>query len=97
MSDPFNPDVANASFRAGEIEAWGRGIECLLEACHAADTPEPVLRYEPSGLWVEFPFPKESATPDAGTGLDERLPVYADVAVPSGPIESVAGQPCGLG
>jgi len=26
-SQPFNPDIANAFFRAGEIEAWGRGIE----------------------------------------------------------------------
>jgi len=25
-SHPYNPLVANAFFRAGEIEAWGRGI-----------------------------------------------------------------------
>ena len=56
-SQPFNPDVANAFFRAGMIEAWGRGIERIMDACRAAHTPEPKLRYEPSGLWVEFSFP----------------------------------------
>ncbi|MEP6905951.1 MAG: ATP-binding protein, partial [Gemmatimonadales bacterium] len=32
-SQPFNPDVANVFFRAGEIEAWGRGIERIFGAC----------------------------------------------------------------
>jgi len=56
-SHPFNPDVANAFFRAGMIEAWGRGIERIMEACRMANAPVPALRYEPSGLWVEFSYP----------------------------------------
>lgn len=56
-SDPFNPDVANAFFRAGMIEAWGRGIERIMEAGRLANAPVPALRYEPSGLWVEFSYP----------------------------------------
>lgn len=56
-SQPFNPDVANAFFRAGMIEAWGRGIERIMDACRAAGTARPKLRHEPSGLWVEFSFP----------------------------------------
>ncbi len=59
-SRPFNPDAANAFFRAGMIEAWGRGIERIFEACRAANIPEPGLRYEPSGLWLEFSFPHPS-------------------------------------
>jgi ATP-dependent DNA helicase RecG len=55
-SVPFNPDVAGVFFRAGLIESWGRGIERILEACREAGTPEPEMRYEPSGLWVEFRF-----------------------------------------
>lgn len=55
-SQPFNPDVANTFFRAGEIEAWGRGIERIVEACRTAGTPEPRLRYELGALWMEFPF-----------------------------------------
>lgn len=55
-SQPFNPDVANAFFRVGLIEAWGRGIERIMEACRAAGAPAPTLRYEPSGLWAEFTY-----------------------------------------
>lgn len=61
-SRPFNPDLANAFFRAGLIEAWGRGIERILEACRAAGVPEPSFRYEPSELWVEFRYSKELTT-----------------------------------
>lgn len=32
-SRPYNPDIANVFFRAGEIEAWGRGIERIVAAC----------------------------------------------------------------
>jgi ATP-dependent DNA helicase RecG len=56
-SQPFNPDVANVFFRAGMIEAWGRGIERIMESCRAAGIPEAVLRYERTGLWIEFVFP----------------------------------------
>ena len=55
-SVPSNPDIANAFFRAGMIEAWGRGIELMEKACRAAGVPEPLLRYEQTGLWVEFGF-----------------------------------------
>lgn len=55
-SQPFNPDIANVFFRAGMIEAWGRGIERILEACKSAGIPKPELRYEGNGLWVVFPF-----------------------------------------
>ncbi len=56
QSQPPNPDVANAFFRAGEIEAWGRGIERILAACREEDTPKPEIRFETNGLWMEFPF-----------------------------------------
>ena len=32
-SQPYNPLLANAFFRAGYIEAWGRGIEKIAEEC----------------------------------------------------------------
>ncbi len=55
-SQPFNPDVARAFFRAGQIEAWGRGFERILAECRAAGAPVPEVRYETSGLWMVFPF-----------------------------------------
>ena len=57
-SQPYNPDVANTFFRAGEIEAWGRGIQRVFEACREAGTPEPRIQVEPRELWFEFPFSK---------------------------------------
>ena len=58
QSRPPNPDLANTFFRAGEIEAWGRGIERIFSACKAAGTPKPRIRFD-AGLWTEFPFSKE--------------------------------------
>ncbi len=55
-SRPFNPDVANAFFRSGEIEAWGRGIQRVLDACREAGSPEPRIQVEAGELWFEFPF-----------------------------------------
>lgn len=40
----------------GEIEAWGSGVQRIFEAFRAAGAPEPLLRYEPNDLWLEFPF-----------------------------------------
>lgn len=53
---------------AGLKEIGARGIERILEACRAARTPAPKLRYEPSGLWVKFALP-----PGEVAGLDEKL------------------------
>ena len=53
---PYNPNVANAFFRAGEIEAWGRGIQRIFQACRDAATPEPQLRLAGHDLWLEFAF-----------------------------------------
>ena len=58
-SAPFNPLLANAFFRAGEIEAWGRGIERIFDACKDAGTPEPQWRWTNNDLWTEFPFSAE--------------------------------------
>ena len=53
---PFNPLLANAFFRAGEIEAWRRGIDRIFRACREAGTPAPRLRHDANELWLEFPF-----------------------------------------
>ena len=58
-SQPFNPEIANVFFRAGEIEAWGRGVERILAACREAAFPEPILEQEAAGFWISFPFSPE--------------------------------------
>lgn len=53
-SIPHNPDISNAFFRIGYIEAWGRGIRKMNEQCAAALLPKPLYYYESSGFWVVF-------------------------------------------
>jgi ATP-dependent DNA helicase RecG len=57
-SIPFNPEIANAFFRSGEIEMWGRGIERIVEECRAAGFPDPVIKYDAGDWWTEFSYPK---------------------------------------
>lgn len=54
-SHPYNPNIANAFFRAGEIETWGRGIERMMVACRDAGIPKPEFYYD-GGLWTVFKF-----------------------------------------
>ncbi len=53
-SQPYNPDIANAFFRSGYIESWGRGTIKILEKCIEAGLPSPLYSYEGSDFWVEF-------------------------------------------
>jgi ATP-dependent DNA helicase RecG len=53
-SVPFNPDISNAFFRIGYIEAWGRGIRKMNEQCAEAGLLLPLYYYESSGFWVVF-------------------------------------------
>ena len=53
-SVPYNPDISNAFFRIGYIEAWGRGIRKMNEQCAEAGLPPPLYYYKSSGFWVEF-------------------------------------------
>ena len=53
-SKPYNPDIANAFFRVGYVESWGRGITKMKTECEKADLPIPTYKYEASDFWVEF-------------------------------------------
>ncbi len=53
-SKPPNPLLANAFFRAGYIESWGRGIEKIRRECREYDIPPPVYDFEMSGLMLTF-------------------------------------------
>ncbi|HEV8176134.1 MAG TPA: ATP-binding protein [Gemmatimonadales bacterium] len=80
-SRPFNPAIAGVMFRAGEIEAWGQGVQRIVEACRSAGAPPPTLRYENSELTVEFRFAQgyldalagKPAAPGLGDGLGDGL------------------------
>lgn len=65
-SAPHNPGIANAFFRAGMIEAWGRGIENIVVTCRAAGTTAPVWEVEPGGLRLDFVFTQVVEEPSSG-------------------------------
>jgi len=53
-SKPYNPDIANALFRSGYIESWGRGTLKMINECVHFGIPKPKYFYDMSGFWVEF-------------------------------------------
>ena len=65
-SNPHNPRIAYAFFRAGMMEAWGRGIPRITDVCAEAGNPAPAWELEPTGgLWVRFPFSAAYCEADA--------------------------------
>ncbi len=53
-SVPFNPSIANAFYREGYIEAWGRGIQKICEACRELGTPNPEYTVLGDDITVKF-------------------------------------------
>ena len=53
-SAPYNPLIANAFFRAGYIESWGRGIEKINRECKEYNLASPLYDYGMSGLMLTF-------------------------------------------
>ena len=52
-SAPYNPIIANAFFRSGDIESWGRGYKRILEAVSAYRLLPPKLEMI-SGLMISY-------------------------------------------
>ena len=53
-SRPHNPHIASVFFRAGYIEAWGRGIEKICNACKTHGNPLPEYDVRSSEIMVLF-------------------------------------------
>ena len=53
-SIPYNPLIASVFFRAGYIEAWGRGIQKINDECRQFGISPPDIKYEFSGLTMTF-------------------------------------------
>jgi ATP-dependent DNA helicase RecG len=54
LSKPRNEFLADVFFKAGMIEAWGRGTIKIVDECKKAGLPEPEFREEFGGLSVFF-------------------------------------------
>lgn len=53
-SIPYNPDIANAFFRAGYVESWGRGTIKIIEQCAKYGLPKPIFKNEGNDFWLIF-------------------------------------------
>ena len=53
-SVPFNPAIANAFYRAGYIETWGRGIQKIYESCKELGIPAPEYSIVGEDITVKF-------------------------------------------
>lgn len=51
-SRPRNPKIADACFKAGYIEMWGRGTLKIINACKEAELPEPDIIEKDGGIQV---------------------------------------------
>jgi ATP-dependent DNA helicase RecG len=71
-SRPYNPDIANALFRSGYIESWGRGTIKIIKECKAAGIPEPVFSYDSNDISVEFRKDIYNEKHLSDLGLNER-------------------------
>lgn len=71
-SRPNNPDIANAFFRSGYVEAWGRGISKIKEQCAAAGLPSPIFENTGSDFWVTFRKNLLNEEDLRAKGLNER-------------------------
>lgn len=49
-SEPYNPLMAHAFYRAGLVETWGQGISKIRAACEAAGVPMAAFELDDSGV-----------------------------------------------
>jgi ATP-dependent DNA helicase RecG len=72
FSRPYNPDIANAFFRSGYVESWGRGIEKMTEQCALAKLPAPIITNKGSDFWITFRKDIYNAVDLGLMGLSDR-------------------------
>jgi len=63
-SKPYNPLIAGAFFRSGQIEAWGRGVEKIAEACKDWGKPVPFYKIRANEVMIGFDTTATSVNDD---------------------------------
>lgn len=71
-SKPYNPDIANAFFKSGYVESWGRGISKIEENCINAGLPKPLIENKGSDFTVIFKKDIYNEIDLKAKGLNER-------------------------
>lgn len=72
-SQPFNPLIANAFFRAGYIESWGRGIEKINRECREHGIDPPAYDFGMAGLMLTFHANPAHLRASASGAVQDRL------------------------
>lgn len=77
-SRPYNPLIANTFFRAGIIEAWGRGIEKIKDSCAEVGNPMPQYVVKKEDIMVTFKSLITDTTQDTTQAVTQGT-TYVDV------------------
>ena len=83
-SRAFNPAIANAFFRCGEVEAWGRGIGKIVNGAIAEKLLPPVFDTSFGGLMITFFNSPAAQLKEAG--ISERGVQAVEFALKNGRI-----------
>jgi ATP-dependent DNA helicase RecG len=89
----YNPLIANAFFRLGFIESWGRGFVKMNEECARAGNPLPILNYNLSGLMIEFKPIVEKKTVEATVKTTGEMAVEKPVKTPDLILQTLRDNP----
>jgi len=73
-SRPYNPLIANTFFRAGFIEAWGRGIEKIKDSCKEAGNPMPEYTIKCEDIMVMFKSLVSSLVNHTNQATNQTIP-----------------------
>jgi len=71
-SQPRNPDIANAFFRSGYVESWGRGMDKMKNLCAEAKIPLPQFSCKGNDFWTVFRKDIYNKDDLSKLGLNER-------------------------
>ncbi|MBR5906820.1 MAG: putative DNA binding domain-containing protein [Bacteroidales bacterium] len=82
----FNPSIANAFFRCGEIEAWGRGIGKIVNGAIEGKLLPPIFNISFGGLMVMFYNNPTAQLKESG--INERGVMIVNHALKTGKVSN---------
>jgi len=92
VSRPRNPLIADVCFKAGYIDAWGRGTLKIINSCKNAELPEPDMIEFNGGLLVTVFKNKYSIEQLKRSGLNKRQIMAVQYVIENGKITNKAYQ-----
>lgn len=67
-----NPTLAQAMFRGGLVETWGRGTTKIIDECLKWGLPEPLFEEKQGGIWLTIYADRYQEDLLRKDGLNER-------------------------